>query len=48
MGTLLAEQAGQRAGIISIAAFLGIGLIVLLNVREQHARQAALEYAPAD
>jgi UMF1 family MFS transporter len=48
MGAVLAEQAGQRAGIVSIAVFLGIGLIVLLSVREQHARQAALEYAPAD
>ncbi len=48
MGTLLAEQAGQRAGIVSIAVFLVIGLVILLNVKEQHARQAALEYAPAD
>lgn len=48
MGTLLAEQAGQRAGIVSIAVFLVVGLVVLLSVREQHARQAALEYAPAD
>lgn len=48
MGTLLAEQAGQRAGIVSIAVFLVVGLVALLSVREQHARQAALEYAPAD
>jgi len=48
METLLAEQAGQRAGIISIAAFLVIGLAILYSVSEQRARQAALEYAPAD
>jgi UMF1 family MFS transporter len=48
MGTVLAEQAGQRAGIISIAVFLVTGLVVLLTVQEQRARQAALEYAPAD
>ena len=48
MDALLAEQAGQRAGIMSIAIFLLVGLSVLLTVREQRARQAALEYAPAD
>ena len=48
MDTLLAEQAGQRAGIMSIAVFLVAGLMILLSVREQRARQAALEYAPAD
>lgn len=48
MATLLAEQAGQRAGIISIAVFLVIGLFILLTVSDQRARQAALEYAPAD
>ena len=48
MGTLLAEQAGQRAGIISIAVFLVVGLVILLSVSEQRARKAALEYAPAD
>ena len=48
MDTLLAEQMGQRAGIVSIAVFLAVGLVVLLTVREQRARQAALEYAPAD
>ena len=45
---LLAEQAGQRAGIVSIAVFLVVGLVILLSVSEQRARQAALEYAPAD
>ena len=48
MAALLAEQAGQRAGIISIAVFLVIGLVILFSVSEQRARQAALEYAPAD
>ncbi len=48
METLLAEQAGQRAGILSIAVFLVVGMVILLSVSEQRARQAALEYAPAD
>ena len=48
MGILLAEQAGQRAGIVSIAVFLVVGLTILLSVNEQRARKAALEYAPAD
>jgi len=48
MAALLAEQAGQRAGILSIAVFLIVGLVILLTVSEQRARGAALEYAPAD
>lgn len=48
MEVLLAEQAGQRAGIASIAVFLVVGLLVLLTVSDQRARRAALEYAPAD
>jgi len=48
METLLAEQMGQRAGILSIAVFLVAGLVILLSVSEQRARKAALEYAPAD
>ena len=48
MGSVLAEQTGQRAGIMSIAVFLVVGLTILLSVSEQRARQAALEYAPAD
>lgn len=48
MEVLLAEQAGQRAGIISIAVFLVAGLIVLLAVNEKRARQAALDYVPAE
>ncbi|NJC96340.1 MAG: hypothetical protein C3F07_01775 [Anaerolineales bacterium] len=48
METLLAEQVGQRAGILSIAVFLVVGLGILLTVSDQRARKAALEYAPAD
>ncbi len=48
MEVLLAEQAGQRAGIISIGVFLLVGMLVLMTVSERHARKAALEYAPAD
>ncbi len=48
METLLAEQAGQRAGILSIAVFLIAGLALLLTVSEQRARQAAQAYVPAD
>lgn len=48
MEVLLAEQMGQRAGILSIAVFLVVGLVILLSVNEQRARKAALEYAPAD
>jgi MFS transporter, UMF1 family len=48
METLLAEQLGQRAGILSIAVFLVVGLVILLSVSEQRARKAALDYAPAD
>ncbi len=47
METLLAEQVGQRAGIVSIAVFLAIGLVILLSVNEKRARKAAEEYAPA-
>ena len=48
METLLAEQTGQRAGILSIVVFLIVGTLVLLSVSEKRARQAALEYTPAD
>jgi UMF1 family MFS transporter len=41
----LAEQAGQRAGIASIAVFLIVGAVILLTVNERHARQVAQEYA---
>jgi UMF1 family MFS transporter len=45
--TLLAEQIGQRAGILSIAIFLIVGMIILTTVNEKRARQAAVEYTPA-
>lgn len=41
-GDILAEQMGQRYAILSIAVFLIIGLIVLLWVNEEKAREAAL------
>jgi MFS transporter, UMF1 family len=44
--TLLAEQTGQRAGILSIAVFLIIGMVILTTVNEKRARQAAEEYTP--
>lgn len=45
MNTLLAEQAGQRAGIFSIAIFLVIGLLLLVSVDEKGARKVAIEHA---
>jgi UMF1 family MFS transporter len=39
--TLLAEQAGQKVAIGSVAVFLIAGLLVLLTVNEQKAREAA-------
>jgi UMF1 family MFS transporter len=47
MGTLLAEQAGQRAGILSIAVFLIAGLLILISVDEKSARKVAIEHAAA-
>jgi UMF1 family MFS transporter len=44
MEKLLAEQTGQRAGLISIAVFLIVGLIILTTVNEKRGRQAAAEY----
>ncbi len=38
--TLLAEQIGQRFAILSIAAFLIVGLLLLLRVNEQEGREA--------
>ena len=40
---LLAEQAGQKVAILSIAVFLLVGLVILLFVNDQKARQAAVE-----
>jgi UMF1 family MFS transporter len=47
MDALLAEQAGQRAGLFSIAFFLIIGLFLLVSVNEKHARKVAIEHAAA-
>ena len=47
MGTLLAEQAGQRAAILSIAIFLVVGLLILVSVDEKSARKVAIEHAAA-
>jgi UMF1 family MFS transporter len=48
MEALLAEQVGQRAGIVSIAIFLIIGMIILGTVNEKQARKAAEEYMAKD
>jgi MFS transporter, UMF1 family len=42
-----AEQDGTRAGLVVIAIFLLVGMIILLFVNEKRARQAAEEYVPA-
>ena len=47
MDVLLAEQAGQRAGIFSIALFLIVGLFILVAVDEKRARRVAIEHAAA-
>jgi UMF1 family MFS transporter len=44
----LAEQAGQRVGIVSIAVFLLVGLGLLLSVNEKRARQVALDHNGVD
>jgi UMF1 family MFS transporter len=41
-GTLLAEQSGQRVAILSIAAFILAGMVVLAFVDEKRAREGAL------
>ncbi len=46
MDSLLAEQIGQRGGIVGIAIFLVIGMIILQTVNEKKARQAAEDYSP--
>jgi len=48
VGVALAEQYGQRAGIVTIAIFLFTGLLILLLVNEKRARQVAIEQAAAD
>lgn len=47
VGTLLAEQYGQRAGLFSIALFLVVGLLLLVSVNEKRARKVAIEHAAA-
>jgi UMF1 family MFS transporter len=47
MGNTLALQTGQRAGILSIAVFLIVGLAILLSVDEKSARKVAVEHALA-
>jgi UMF1 family MFS transporter len=47
MSATLAEQAGQRAAILSIAAFLIVGLLILISVDEKSARRVAIEHAAA-
>ena len=47
MNVALAEQAGQRAGIFSIAIFLIVGLLILVSVNEKRARKVAVEHAAA-
>jgi UMF1 family MFS transporter len=47
MDTLHAEQSGMRAGLVMIALFLLVGLVILIFVNEKRARQAAEEYTPA-
>jgi UMF1 family MFS transporter len=42
----LAEQYGTRAGTVTIAIFLVIGLAILIFVNEKRARKAAEEYLP--
>jgi UMF1 family MFS transporter len=47
LDALQAEQFGTRAGLVVIALFLVVGLVILLFVNEKRARQAAEEYTPA-
>ncbi|MFH1086710.1 MAG: MFS transporter, partial [Chloroflexota bacterium] len=43
LAALAAEQAGQRVAILSIAAFLLVGMLLLLLVNEKRALQTARE-----
>jgi UMF1 family MFS transporter len=43
-----AHQFGIRAGLVAIAVFLIIGLVILATVNEKHGRQAAEIYAPTE
>ena len=42
----LAEQYGTRAGTVTMAIFMVIGLVILVFVNEKRARKAAEEYVP--
>jgi len=42
-----AEQEGTRAGLVVIAIFLVVGMVILLFVNEKRARLAAEDYIPA-
>ncbi len=46
MEAIQAEQLGTRAGLVVIALFLVVGLVILLFVNEKRARKAADEYIP--
>ena len=46
LDALHAEQDGTRAGLVVIALFLVVGLVILLFVNEKHARQAAEDFVP--
>lgn len=48
MENIMAEQIGQKVGIVSIAVFLIVGMIILGTVRERQARKAGEEYVAAD
>jgi MFS transporter, UMF1 family len=43
---ITAEQIGTRAGLVVIALFLVVGLVILIFVNEKRARKAADEYNP--
>ena len=45
---LVAEQMGHRVALMSIVAFLGVGLAILLSVREEAGHRAAQEAARAN
>lgn len=43
-----AEQLGQRLAILSIVAFLFVGLLILLTVKETHVQQHEVEELPSE
>lgn len=46
--TLLAEQMGQRVGVVAIGVFLLLGAVLLLLMNEKRARAAAESYIDSD